>query len=283
MKTSLSIHSRFGANSIVRRISATSVALILVALLGLATMSCGEGTVRTTGPAEPPAPPTVSAWPLTDAQVATLLAQKMFFGHQSVGGNVVQGIHDLMATDGRLKLKMVSSSHPDWVAGPAFIDSLIGQNGDPALKDAAFASIVDNGLGAQAAIAMYKYCWVDMTDSTDPQQMFSRYRNNVDTLQARYPALKIIHITVPLTVDADSSNVRRNEYDRLLRQAYSASIIFDLAEAESTHADGSRSSAVVNGQTIYTLAAEYTYDGGHLNPVGRQVAAKRMLITLANL
>lgn len=250
-----------------------------VALIAVALMNCGGGTMQA---ASTPETPPSGAWPLTDAQLTILLSQKTFFGHQSVGGNIVQGINDLMAADPRLKLNMVSSSDPAAVSGAAFIEYPIGQNGDPRSKDAAFASTVNNGFGALGGIAMYKYCWIDINGSTDVKRMFSDYRNTVDPLQVKYPALKIVHITVPLTTDSDTSNVKRNEYNNLLRQTYAAGKIVDLAEAESTHADGSRSYFVAGGKTIYTLAPEYTYDGGHLNATGSQVAAKRMLITLAN-
>ncbi len=247
-------------------------------LLTLVTLSCGGGTLQATTPVGPE-PPVSNAWPLSDSQVAVLLSQRIFFGHQSVGGNIVQGIYDLMAADSRLKLNVVSSGSPASVTGPAFIENGIGQNGDPASKNAAFAAIINNGFGAQGGIALYKYCWVDINDSTNVKQMFADYRSVVDTLKSKYPALKIVHITIPLATDV---SVNRNQYNKLLRQTYPASSIFDLAETESTHADGSRSYSMVGGEAIYTLAPEYTDDGGHLNATGRQAAAKRMLITLAN-
>ncbi len=242
-------------------------------------MSCGGGTVQAASPNPPQPPVSNNTWPLTDAQVATLVSQRTFFGHQSVGGNILQGIYDLRAADPRLTLNMVNSGNPASVTGPAFIEYAIGQNGDPASKNAAFAAIINNGFGAQGGIAMYKYCWVDISDSTNVNQMFADYRSVVDTLKAKYAALKIVHITVPLATDV---SVNRNTYNQLLRQTYPANSIFDLAEVESTHADGSRSYTVAGGEPIYTLAPEYTDDGGHLNAAGRQAAAKKMLITLAN-
>ncbi len=250
---------------------------LVAVLIGLA-LSCSQSSPAPAPP--PPPPPPSTAWPLSDAQVQSLLAKKSFFGHQSVGGNIVQGIYDLIATDSRLTLRVVTSSDPASVSGPAFIEATIGANGDPASKDSAFASIVDGGFGAQSSIAMYKYCWIDINDSTDVQQMAQNYINNLNTLKARYPASKFVPITIPLTTDPSKN---RNEFNKLIRQAFTGTAIFDLAEVESTHGDGSRSYSIVDGQTIYTLASEYTTDGGHLNDVGRQAAAKRLLITLSNL
>lgn len=240
-------------------------------------LSCGENAVISSAA---PSPGTNAPWRLTDAQVTTLLSRKTFFGHKSVGGNIVQGIHDLMSTDSRLNLHMVSSGAPASIAGPAFIDFMIGTNGDPASKDQAFAAIVNNGFGTQGGVALYKYCYADIKDSSNVQQIFQRYRMNLDTLRANYPGLKVVPVTVPLKTQASKA---RNDFNNLLRQSYGGTPIFDLAEAESTHADGSRSYAIVNGEVVYTLAPEYTTDGGHLNKAGRQAAARRLLFTLATL
>ena len=235
-------------------------ALILLTL----SVSCSQKSFVSTVP-QPPSPPASSTWPLSDAQVQSLLSKRMFFGHQSVGTNIVQGIQDLMSADSRLAVHLVSSSNPGSVTGAAFIESPIGSNGDPTSKDWAFAAIVNNGVGAQGGIAMYKYCYVDINDSSDVQQIFHNYQANLETLKTTYPAMKVVPITVPL---ATTPSKGRNDFNNLVRQAYSSAPIFDLAEVESTHSDGSRSYSVVDGENIYTLAPEYTTDGGHLNEVG---------------
>ena len=251
-----------------------TVSLVLCMLL---YQGCGGSSVQAT---QPPPPPPSQSWPLTEAQIQKLLSTKYFFGHQSVGGNILEGIADLMAADSRLKLNIVHSSNPSSVSGPAFVEYPVGTNGDPASKDADFAAIMDSGFGAQGGVGMYKYCYVDISDSTDVQAMFNHYRAGVDSLKSKYSKLTIVHITAPLMTDP---SVKRDDYNNLLRQTYGAAPIFDLAIAESTHADGSRSFATVGSKTVYTLASEYTDDGGHLNATGRQWVAKKMLITLANL
>lgn len=237
--------------------------------------SCGGSSSQTLSP-----PSQNATWPLSDAQVQHVLSEKVFFGHQSVGGNIVQGIHDLMGSDSRLLLNMVSSSNPASIAAPAFIDALIGANGDTASKDAAFTTIVDNGYGSQGGIAMYKYCYVDIDDNSNVQQLLQNYTGTINALKARYPSLTVIPVTAPLMTGPSTG---RDKFNTLLRTAFANTPIFDLAAAESTHADGSRSSTTVGGVTVYTLASEYTNDGGHLNTVGRQAVAKQLLITLAGL
>ena len=56
---------------------------------------------------------------LNEQQIASLQTKKIFFGHQSVGADVVQGIRDLMNVDSRLKLKLVTSADPQSTSGPA--------------------------------------------------------------------------------------------------------------------------------------------------------------------
>jgi len=237
---------------------------------------------------------------LSDQQVASLTAKRIFFGHQSVGNNIIQGIRDLASVDPQLKLNLVKSSDPQSVSGPAFVEFEIGQNGNPQSKIDAFAAVLDKGVAAQGGIAMFKFCYVDIESSTNIPKMFVGYRNGISTLKARYPSLKIVHVTVPLTTVEPASkawikrllgrvtlqdvNVKRNEFNNLMRQTYAGiDAIFDLAEVESTHGDGSRSYFTRGNEKIYTLAPEFTADGGHLNEVGRRVAAARLLFILAQL
>lgn len=237
---------------------------------------------------------------LTEEQLVGLTTKKIFFGHRSVGNNIVQGIKELANADPRLKLNIVKSSDPQAVSGPAFVEFEIGHNGDPRSKLNAFSAVVDKGLGAQGGIAIMKFCYVDIDFSTDIPKLFAAYRNKMGELKARYPGLKIVHVTVPLTTVKGWSrarikallrrgprqdlNVKRNEFNKLMRQSYAGTEpFFDLAEIESTHADGSRSYFMQGGETIYTLCPEFTADGGHLNEMGRQVAAARLLLVIARL
>lgn len=237
---------------------------------------------------------------LSDERVANLETEKIFFGHQSVGDNIVEGIQDIMAEDSRLRLNVVNSAHPEQVAGPALVESHIGQNEDPQSKNEAFAAIVENGMGSQGGIAMYKYCYIDFNASTNVPQLFEAYRQEIAMLRSKYPLLKIVHITAPLTTvepamkawleaklgrpSAWDFNAKRNAFGNLMRQTYAATDpIFDLAEVESTHPDGSRSYVMRGKERIYTLAPEFTEDGGHLNKAGRRAVAEQLLLVLSRL
>jgi len=234
---------------------------------------------------------------LSDQQIRALAPKRVFFGHKSVGANILEGVRDLMTADSGLKLKIVMSADPSAVDGPALIEAEIGENGIPQSKNAAFAAALINGMGPQGGIAMYKYCYVDITDSTDVPRLFDQYRKGIAALEAAHPDIKFVHITVPLTTvepaikawvktilgrrTARAENMKRNEFNRMLKHTYAANRIFDLAEQESTRSDGSRAYFSSGSERIYTLADEYTTDGGHLNELGRRAAAKRLLAFLA--
>ncbi|MCK5076580.1 MAG: hypothetical protein KAR38_09400, partial [Calditrichia bacterium] len=71
------------------------------------------------------------------------------------------------------------------------------------------------------------------------------------------------------------------EYNELLKETFKDEPVFNLAKVESTYPDGSRESFTQNGKTYYSLIRNYTYDGGHLNELGRQIAAKELMKVLA--
>jgi hypothetical protein len=237
---------------------------------------------------------------ITDAQWQRLASRKIYFGHQSVGRNLLEGVRELMAENPKIRLNIVTSSAPASVAGPALVESPIGTNGDATSKAHAFASSLERGLGSGGGVAMYKYCYLDTLPETDPQKMFDEYRENVRAIRAAHPDITIVHITSPLTTVENTPkyllkkllgrptdrelDAKRNRYNELLRKEYGGrEPIFDLAQVESTQADGSRSSFLHDGSTVYTLAPAWTDDGGHLNQAGRRAAAIGLLRVLAQL
>ena len=214
----------------------------------------------------------------------------------------MQGVRDLMASDPRLQIRLVTSTDPQAVAGPAFVEGHIGVNRNPGSKTAAFDEVMDRGFGRQGGIALYKYCYIDFSSTTDVATVFDNYKKNAEELKKKYPSLVLVHATVPLTADQLSTsfkdrtkdmlrklmgrdpNVKRNQFNQLLKQTYGGKDpIFDIAEIESTRADGSRTYFSRAGQKIYTLAPEFTTDGGHLNEAGRRAGAQKLLALLAAL
>ncbi len=232
-------------------------------------------------------------------QLLSVAAKRIYFGHQSVGVNILDGMRDISAESPKASFQIVASDNPASLAGPGLFESPVGHNGDPESKNNAFARALDKGLGAQGGIALFKYCYVDISSTTDVHQLFNRYRETIDQLKTRYPSTKIVHVTVPLTTvepaskawvkamlgreTARAANVRRNEFNDLLRETYRGDALFDLAEIESTHPDGSREFFSSASRAIYTLCPEYTTDGGHLNALGRKMAAEKLIGLLAQI
>ena len=244
------------------------------------------------------APPLATTSPATiDAQLASVAATHVYFGHQSVGANILAGLREISARPTAPRLTIASTRDLTGVAAPALVEFTIGENGDPASKSADFSAAID-ALGPDASgIALFKYCYLDITPHTDVAQLFAAHRASVRALQSRHPRLTFVHVTAPLTTAEPASkallkrmlgksssrdaNLKRNEFNALLRREFQGEPIFDLARIESSRADGSRAFFTAAGDTVYTLAPELTDDGGHLNADGRRAAAEELLTVLA--
>ena len=237
-----------------------------------------------------------------------LSQKKIFFGHQSVGNNIIDGIRDLMKENHQIRLNIVETSNPSDFNYPLFAHARVGKNMDPQSKIDAFADFMEKGIGGSADIAFFKFCYVDVMAGTDVHKVFTEYMNTMSRLKKTYPKTTFIHVTVPLTsklTGIDSlirkaknlikkvmgrpvfgyhDNIERNKFNEMLRKEYDGKEpIFDLAKTESTFPKRNRSSFTKNGQTYYALVPDYTYDSGHLNEVGRKIVAEQFLIFLANL
>jgi hypothetical protein len=226
-----------------------------------------------------------------------LAGQRIFFGHQSVGQNIVDGIRDVLADHPEIAVRLVGTQQPELVAGPAFIHALVGRNGDVFSKTREFRAILQ-GMREPVAIALHKYCYVDVGFETNPDSLFRSYQERMDSVRA--PGVTIVHVTIPLTTTESGVrgfakrvlrrrtqvelNAIRNRYNDLLRDYYRGKEpVFDLAGLESTRPDGTRSFSLAGSGTVYSLTPEFTSDGGHLNQVGRRHLAEALLAFLARL
>ena len=230
------------------------------------------------------------------------LGQKhIYFGHQSVGYNIVESVKDVLEGNPQIKLNIVETNSPGDFSVPIFSHSQIGKNNDPKSKCEAFAHLMEHGIGEGVDIALLKFCYVDITRKTDVNRLFTDYSSTINTLKKRYSNVTYVHITVPLSrVQTDArvwlkkvigrpiggydDNIRRGEYNQKLRSEYGSNErLFDLAALESTFPDGGRHTFSAGGKAYETLVPEYTEDGGHLNQKGRRWVAEQFLCFLANL
>ena len=230
---------------------------------------------------------------------ATLERKRIFFGHQSVGFNIMEGVRELAGGNGPIVLRILETTNPGDFSTPLFAHAAIGKNEDPLSKSGAFSDILRGRLAGKVDIALVKFCYVDITEATDLEKVMAGYESSVERIKREYPKTVFIHVTVPLTATPmnlrsrikrllgypqreETGNMKRNEFNRMLRDRYEGKEpVFDLAAAESTYPDGRRSTFLRNGRIYYSLVPEYTDDGGHLNAVGRKRIAEQFLITLA--
>jgi hypothetical protein len=216
---------------------------------------------------------------------------RILLGHQSVGRNMLDGLASLAAEAGvALRIVEIDGTPPD--DGPGLFHSHIGKNGDPDSKCEVFGHLLTAFSEVKYDIAAMKFCYVDLGRDTplETQAMLSRYEKLVDDVKTKRPDVKILHVTMPLMSDLpgrrttlkrmlglsmpnDADNILRNAFNDALRARYADEPFFDLAAVESTLPDGSRSGFKHKGKFIYTLAAEYTNDGGHLILPAQRLAA----------
>jgi len=226
--------------------------------------------------------------------------KNIYFGHRSVGENIISGINKIISKEGRKEFVIKELKSNSKIDGNYFFHSNIGRNGDPKSKFKEFTDIVNNLANKNLEIAMMKLCFVDITKKTNINEVFQSYVAMIDSLQNKYPNLTFIHFTVPLKskpswihgiknfiknrdIDDQQDNINRNKYNELLLTKYPRKYIFDLAGFESTYPSGKRESIVVNGELYYSLIKDYTDDGGHLNELGQQVIASEFINKLVEI
>ena len=241
------------------------------------------------------------------AEWTKLSTKKIYFGHQSVGFNIINGISSLMKENANIQLNIVEVTEktPSCDKG-CFGHFRVGKNMDPNSKIESFKHFVENGPGKSADIAFFKFCYVDIHSQTDLTKLFDDYKTVMTELKNKFPDIKFIHVTTPLTSEPTgykviikkiktvikkilgkpeiSDNSVKQVFNEMLRTEYiGKEPVFDLAKIESTNAAGNGVFYKKNGKTIYSLAPEYTNDGGHLNENGQKIVAEQLLLFLVNL
>lgn len=225
--------------------------------------------------------------------LASAARERVFFGHQSVGMNLLEGI-PLVYEAHDMAVPTITSS-PDASLSGGFIEhAYIGENTKPQTKIAGFDAAIRGGAAGRSDVAFMKLCFVDFNSATDVSTLFAQYRDAMAALERDYPDVTFLHVTTPLTTESgwkawvkglmgkqdtnQADNVTREQYNSLMRQEYGATgRLFDLAASESTASDGKRVSGQYEGSTYYALAREYASDSGHLNALGSSTAAAELL------
>ena len=236
-----------------------------------------------------------------DAWWSALAEKRIYFGHQSVGFDILKGVGEVVDESPRIPLRIVEAHEPLRFEKPVFAHSALGANMDPRSKIDAFSALMEKKGAAELDIAFFKFCYVDVQPGTDVQRLFESYRDAVERLKKARPRTTFLHVTTPLTslqtgpkawvkrwmgkpLRGFEDNVRREELNALIRREWGAEgLVFDLAKIESILPDGSVSRFEKEGKLYPALAADYTDDGGHLNARGRRVVAEQLLVFLARV
>lgn len=223
-----------------------------------------------------------------------LRGKSVYFGHRSVGSNIIGGMESIISRDKDLSfIKIITPDEYLMTDNRGndstfyFIHSGIGKNGFPDSKIADFISKLDTLRNIDAAFL--KFCYIDINRNTDVNLLYSNYTTNFQSLEKKYDSIKFVYFTSPLTIRRSfhirfikafigkpDDNNNRNKFNQLLRETDNVRI-FDLAHHES-HLEGD-----VRELNREFLLQEYSSDGRHLNIVGSEKMAFKLLIYLNNL
>jgi len=227
---------------------------------------------------------------------------RVFFGHQSVGTNVLGAVPGVYADHGLSAPPIEQGGTQPGPNGGFIAHQLIGENGKPLLKLEDFDRTMRGGMGRQVDVALMNFCWGDIWSDTDVDALFARYRDTMAALERDFPNVTFIHVTVPLTTEpglftelktrlktllgrrdvrGEPANVARERLNAMIRGEYAGRHLFDLAAIESTKPDSTRVSGRYDDRGYFALYDGYASDMADLNAVGSKIAATGFLEAIA--
>jgi lysophospholipase L1-like esterase len=231
-----------------------------------------------------------------DEALHVLASHRVYFAHQSVGDDIIGGAQAILREHPDATIRVVETREPARINGPAFMHFHVGTNEAPHSKNDDLLTVLDSRAHRDSAIVLMKYCYIDVNRDTDAAQLFRGYRALVDSVRTRHPDLRIVHATIPLTIDASGIvpglkrllgrttarelNATRNAFNEMLRREFASEPIFDIAALESTR-NTDFTSSTPGESAVPSLQPEYTTDGGHLNEQGARRLAEHLFRVLA--
>jgi len=273
---------------------ACSLIAVVVACLVLAW---GVGSRRETAPDQ-----LVSMEAIPGAYWQKLAEKRVFFGHQSVGENIIDGVVEIVGEHPEIDLNIVESSDFDSINDGAILHDKIGRNTRFKSKLLAFKRVLDSSKSQKIDIAILKFCYIDVRRDSNPEELFDQYVSTLSSLEERHPDTTFVHSTVPIEARnapvtralkeaiktligrpgvVDDNRVRQR-YNELLRSTFGGrELVFDIARYEAVGPEGSLSYRVFDSERVVLMDGRYSDDGGHLNKVGRRKVAEQLMVTLA--
>lgn len=209
----------------------------------------------------------------SQATMDAIAQSNWYFAHASVGGNMMDGLAQLHASNP----SFFRLTGDDSMSGtpPASTQSGIiygNYRGNPSWQEKVtwFASHIASGWNApKVRLVANKFCWIDQ--DADLQT----YLNSMVSLEAANPGTTFVYMTMPLTIHSDYQNYQRFLFNDGLRTWAVANqrLFFDVADIEAHAPDGTHQTYEWNGRTCQRLYAGYASDEGHLNNLGAESVA----------
>lgn len=229
-----------------------------------------------------------------DTLIECLANKKVYFGHQSVGFNIINGIIQL-AKENDQHISIAETRDFAKADSVSFVHFRVGENRNPYSKIDDFVQLMDGISKDSGSIAFFKFCYIDISKDTDIDPIFKYYKEKMIYLKEKYPQTKIILVTMPIRalqkgikafvkkmltmpVGEKLENVKRIEFnERLINELSNDFQVFDLAKVEATLPDGTLNSFEYQGNKYFSMPYLYTRDQGHLNDFGARVVATNLI------
>jgi len=227
---------------------------------------------------------------------------RIFFGHQSVGENILDGVTRFAQERKRPSVRIVETDDASQLAPGVWAHSKIGKNEAPDSKVEHFDRVLRAGMADGVDVAFMKFCYIDFDDpKLDIDKLFTSYTGTMAALRRDYPKLTLVHFTAPLTsvqtgakawvrkrlgksVWGEQENVRRARFNEKMRSHYEGKEpLFDVARWEARRGDDVEHTFAAEGRQVPALLPGFTDDGGHLNTLGRRYVAGALLRYLGSL
>lgn len=231
---------------------------------------------------------------INKSELSSLEGKAAYFGHQSVGINIIDGLKSLIIKNNDLNfIKIISHKEylslkiPENDSSFYFIHSFIGENGFPETKLEDFQNKLDTLTSINAAFL--KFCFVDIDRNTDVNVLYNNYINKIKYLEGKHNNIKFVYFTIPVTAKRNyfvllaktilgrpDYSYKRNQINKLLRETDNINL-FDLAYLETNSENYKKENIKEH------LLKEYASDAGHLNSIGSEKVALELLIHLNSL
>jgi hypothetical protein len=225
---------------------------------------------------------------------------KIYFGHQSVGYDMLKGLEAWEEETG-VRIQKVESRDLGSKTDASLLHFRVGENKAPLKKIDDFVQMVDQIPKDEASVAFFKFCYIDFPKDADVDALFKVYKQKMLELKAQSGNCRIVLCTVPVTtlqkgpkalakkvlgkdLNHSRENIRRNMFsDRIRTELGDDFPVFDLARVESTLPDGSTETFKYKGNYHPRLPEQYTRDQGHLNDFGAKIVSYNLIAFLSEL